>query len=814
MFDIMIQIGQNFAALFSLIFIFSLFSNSILKNRSTLQPIAVGFLFSAAAIFAMLNPVRVTEGVIVDARIVLVALAGSFGGPISGAIAVLIIAGYRIYLGGIGTAAGVVVIISAGVIGSFFSWKKIKNKEKYYSFLVLGLILAIVGLSSVILLPKEFIVPVFKRLFFPVLIFYPSAAILFGTIFGLEVTKNDTAFKLLESETKFRVLAENSTDIISRHKPDGVYLYVSPACYKLLGYQPDELIGRSVFEMIHPDDIPILTQARKEMIEQLTLSTTRFRSKHKNGDFIWLESTSHAVLDEKTNNVLEVQATTRVIDERKQVEDALHVSEERFKAIAANTPDHIIMHDRQLRYLLVVNPQLGLTQEDMLGNTDHDILSKEDADELVSVKQRVLETGEAMHFETSLTSKSGEIEYFDGTFVPTYDASEQVTGIIGYFRNVTERELAKQALKESEEKFRNLFENMNDGFALHKIILDDDRNPIDYEFIEANSVFLERVGMQAEQLIGRTALELFPQTERSWIETFGEVATSGQSMQFTNYSVELDKYYETRVYCPRPGYFAGVFSDITENKKAEIEREKLITELSAKNEELERFTYTVSHDLRAPLVTIRGFLGYLREDALKGNKDRIENDVQRIMEATNKMQELLQDLLELSRIGRMMNAPETLPFDSLVQDALEIVHGELDEQQITIQTQPNLPTVYGDRQRLTEILQNLLENAIKYMGDQPEPLIEIGQQGEEDGMPIFYVRDNGIGIASEHQQRIFDLFTKLDPETEGTGIGLALIKRIVEVHGGRIWVESEPGKGSTFYFSLQANEDTKNKTEQ
>ena len=805
MFDIMIQIGQNFAALFSLIFIFSFFSSYILKNKSTLQPIVVGFLFSAAAIFGMLNPVRVTEGVIIDARVVLVALAGTFGGPIAGAVAVLVIAGYRIYLGGIGTVAGVMVIIFAGVIGSFFSWEKIKNKETHYSFWILGVLLAIVGLSATFLLPRESLVPVLNNSFFPVIISYPVATFLFGTVFGFQIMKNDTAQKLLESETQFRLLAENSTDIISRHTPEGVYLYVSPACYKLLGYQPDELIGRSVFEMIHPDDIPILTKTRNEMIEKLALSTTRFRSRHKNGNFIWLESTSHAVWDKKTKGILEIQATTRVIAERKQVEDALRLSEERFMAIASNTPDHIIMHDRKLRYLLVVNPQLGLTQEDMLGKTDYDILSKEDADELTLVKQRVLETGEVVHLETSLTSKMGGIEHFDGTYVPTYDTNKQITGLIGYFRNITERELAKQALQESEEKFRDLFENMNDGFALHKIILDENGKPMDYEFIEANPIFLKRIGMKAEDLINHTALELFPKTEQAWIDTFGQVALSGEPMHFTNYSVEMNKYYETRLYCPRPGYFAGLFADITEQKLIEIEREKLIEELSAKNAELERFTYTVSHDLKSPIVTIRGFLGYLEQDARKGDILNLEKDIQRITDATEKMRDLLNDLLELSRIGRMMNTPENISFKDLLNDALDAIHGQVEQSQVMIQTQPDFPVVYGDRQRLVEVLQNLLENAVKYMGDQPEPYIEIGQQGDEDGNPVFYVKDNGIGISPKYHELIFGLFNKLDAKSEGTGIGLALVKRIVEVHGGRIWVESEPGKGTTFFFSLQAD---------
>ena len=249
-------------------------------------------------------------------------------------------------------------------------------------------------------------------------------------------------------------------------------------------------------------------------------------------------------------------------------------------------------------------------------------------------------------------------------------------------------------------------------------------------------------------------------------------------------------------------YVADVAWELAERKRTEDEREKLIAELETKNSELERFTYTASHDLKAPLVTIKGFLGFLKQDIASGNTERVNNNIERIGNAAVKMDQLLKDLLELSRIGRMVNPSEEISFDDLIRETLEIVHGQLEVHGITILTQPNLPVVYGDRLRLVEVLQNLLDNAAKYMGDQPSPHIEIGQRGEENAMPVFFVRDNGIGIDPEYHERIFGLFNKLDAGSEGTGIGLALVKRIVEFHGGRIWIESEMGKGSTFLFTL------------
>jgi signal transduction histidine kinase len=243
--------------------------------------------------------------------------------------------------------------------------------------------------------------------------------------------------------------------------------------------------------------------------------------------------------------------------------------------------------------------------------------------------------------------------------------------------------------------------------------------------------------------------------------------------------------------------------DISERRRSEIERERLIADLELKNAELERFVYTLSHDLKSPLVTINGFLGYLKQDAASGNLERFHQDAERIQNAVDTMQRLLSELLDLSRIGRSTNGTGKVPFDDLVREALTLVHGSLESRGVTVRTHPNLPAVYGDKPRLVEVLQNLLDNAIKYMGDQAEPVIEIGMTSYNDSNnAVFFVRDNGIGIAPKYHERIFGIFNKLDPNTEGTGIGLTLVKRIVEVHGGRIWVESDAGKGSTFFFTL------------
>jgi len=239
-------------------------------------------------------------------------------------------------------------------------------------------------------------------------------------------------------------------------------------------------------------------------------------------------------------------------------------------------------------------------------------------------------------------------------------------------------------------------------------------------------------------------------------------------------------------------------------REATAAREALIAELAAKNTELERFTYTVSHDLKAPLITIQSFAGYLAEDAAEGDAARLAADVARITQAGDRMRRLLDDLLELSRIGRIANPPADVAFADIAREAVEAVDGRIRARGVTVLVAGDLPVVRGDRTRLVEVVQNLVDNATKFMGGQERPVVEIGMApAGETGRATLFVRDNGIGIEPELAGRVFGLFAKLDPASEGTGIGLALVRRIVEVHGGSIRVESAGrDAGSTFLFTL------------
>ena len=414
---------------------------------------------------------------------------------------------------------------------------------------------------------------------------------------------------------------------------------------------------------------------------------------------------------------------------------------------------------------------------------------------------------------------------------PVRESDREVSGLVGVILDVTERNRAASALRESEERYRMFLERSSEGICRWelkepwpkgKTIDEQVGHMVKHGYVaECNDAMARLYGFAtAHELIGQRLADVRRPGSNTRVDDVGRafVASGFQPRQY-----ELNWVDEHGVSRWSANTVVGIVEDgalirtwatqrdITQRKQAEMNLEKALSEIHAasrlleiKNAELERFTYTVSHDLRSPLITIRGYLGHLERSALEGDLERFREDAGRIDRAANKMEALLRDLLALSRVGRVLKPDEDVSMNEVVQDAADLVRGPLIERRVTLHIEDQLPMVRGDRQRLAEVVQNLIENAVKFMGDQGDARIRIGTRGEPSGTVLF-VSDNGIGIDPRHQEKIFDLFEQLSPGADGTGVGLALVKRIVEAHGGRVWVESEGlGRGSTFCFTLRA----------
>jgi len=364
------------------------------------------------------------------------------------------------------------------------------------------------------------------------------------------------------------------------------------------------------------------------------------------------------------------------------------------------------------------------------------------------------------------------------------------------FYDITDQRIARESLQSSEARTRAILASIPD------MIFEISKDGTILDFMASAEI---SPVMPPSQFLGRNVKELFPPViaEQTFFALGRALATDQlHAFEYGMPPGEEVQFFEARITAITSESAILMVRDISQRKFIQTEREKLINELEDKNSELERFTYTVSHDLKSPLITIKGFLGFLEQDAINGNITRLKSDIKRIGDATEKMQLLLSELLELSRIGRLPTPYQEINFEELAREVVEFLHGRIHEKNIVVDIQENLPKIHGDRRRLFEVLQNLIDNAAKFTGPQLYPRIIIGQNGFEMGKPVFFVQDNGQGIESIHQDRIFGLFNKLDADSDGTGIGLALVKRIIEVHGGRIWVKSEVGNGATFFFTL------------
>ncbi len=251
--------------------------------------------------------------------------------------------------------------------------------------------------------------------------------------------------------------------------------------------------------------------------------------------------------------------------------------------------------------------------------------------------------------------------------------------------------------------------------------------------------------------------------------------------------------------------YTVALSDVSERRASDLERERFVAELKRRHAELERFTYAVSHDLKSPIVTIQGFLTFLEKDIALEDEVRVKKDIARISAAAQQMKRLLDDLLELSRVGRIVRNPTLVDGNLLAREAADVIATEVAAGNINLVMGTDFGTIFGERDRLLEVFQNLLANAAKFMGDQENPSITVASRTDAEEK-VYYVQDNGIGIEPEYRERVFELFERLDPAIDGSGVGLSLVKKIIETHRGRVWVEANEGGGCRVCFTVKERE--------
>ena len=624
-----------------------------------------------------------------------------------------------------------------------------------------------------------------------------------------------------ESEAKFRSYIDNSPDGVFVADKNGCYVEVNRAASAITGYSEEELLRMSLPDLLPQESLEIAL-SHFQILKESGSSSSEFEFLHKTGNKRWW-SVDAVKLSE--NRCL---GFAKDITHRKLIEETqlfiLHSGSypsggNFFESLAqylatALEMDYVCI-DRLQGDCLAAQTVAVYHNGSFKNNVAYTLKDTPCAD-VVGKDICVFPTGVRNLFPEDEALQDLQAESYLGTTLWSFDMkpigliavisrlplanrtlSEEILKLVAIrAAGELERTIAEEALRESNAYLENLI-----NYANAPIIVWDPQ----FRITRFNHAFEFLTGRNEAEVIGQSLEILFPPELTTHSMALIHKTLTGERwetveiiIQHRDGSVRTVLWNSATLFGANgqtPVATIAQGHDITVRKQYE-------KELLNKNIELERFSYTVSHDLKSPLITIESFAGSITKDIETGNLARVQGDIKRITDAAAKMTALLNDILELSRAGRTIDLPTHVDMNRLVKGVLTQLAGSLRQSSIEVLVQPDLTPVYGDEKRIAGVVQNLIENSTKYIGEQIAPRIEIGtrQDGKES---VFFVRDNGKGIAPRDCERIFGLFNKLDTGSEGTGVGLALVKRIIEAHGGRAWVESEGvGTGSTFCFTI------------
>ncbi len=365
-----------------------------------------------------------------------------------------------------------------------------------------------------------------------------------------------------------------------------------------------------------------------------------------------------------------------------------------------------------------------------------------------------------------------------------------------------------------KELWELLFNSIDEGFCIIEMIFDEKNKPVDYRFLVINSSFEKQTGLH--DAVGKRMREFAPEHEEHWFEIYGKIALTGESLRFENRAEQLHRWYDVYAFRfgePHNMQVAILFNDITERKES-IETIKSLNKqladnlekLEFANKELESFSYSVSHDLRAPLRAINGYTQILTEDFSKDLNAEAKKHIETISKNSRRMSTLIDDLLAFSRLGKKEITKNEVNMQDIVASVVLDLCNQYTIEKNRFKIGTLLP-VMGDGSLLKQVWINLISNAYKYSANNTAQSIEIGSE-QTDGVITFHVKDNGVGFDMKYYDKLFGIFQRLhsDSEFEGTGVGLAIVQRIVNRHGGKVWAQAKVNEGATFYFTIPGKE--------
>jgi PAS domain S-box-containing protein len=622
--------------------------------------------------------------------------------------------------------------------------------------------------------------------------------------------------QLQESEERFRLLAENSRDVIRLYDAEATIRYASPSCEAVLGYAPEELVGHHASEFQHPDDVASREGRQQAVIAAEDEVTVTYRSRHKNGGYVWLESSLRALRDESGGAVTGFQEAARDISERKQAEEALRAAEERYRdlfeksatGIARSTVDGtpLGVNPAWASLLGYDSPEQFITEVASMPELYVDPADRE------PITRIAFKHGTAMGLEVRLRRRDGTTIWIAGDTRTITNADGEVVGLQSSAVDISERKNVEEALRDSEERFRLLAEYSTDVIT---------RVSTDSIMRYVSPASLELYGYDPEEMVGHSAWDYIHPEDHAAVRQASRAVRlpSGHDHAVEYRARRRDGscvWVESKVrtlWDPATGEpleFHNTTRDISERKAAEAEIRRAKDEAEAANRAKSEFLSRMSHELRTPLNAILGFGQLLERAPLQ---ERQHRHAEHVVKGGRHLLTMIDEVLEISRIesGNLGISVEPVPVATSVQEALELIKPIADQRDILLDTDLGAATdihVMADAQRLKQILLNLLSNAVKYNSSGGRIRVFAAPEGET---LLLGVSDTGPGIAACDLPRLFTPFDRLGAEAsdvEGTGLGLALSRRLAEAMGGSLTATSEVGAGSTFELRLTRGEPT------
>jgi len=635
----------------------------------------------------------------------------------------------------------------------------------------------------------------------------------------LAVDRARAIARLRESERSLRALTESLPQIVWSARPDGTLDLFNRRWEEYTG-----LSGRTASEMdwlplVHEEDREQTLRRWRRAVREGTPYELEHRVRRIDGEFRWHLTRAFPLRDAE-GRVVRWFGTATDIHDRKQMEAALRTSEEEFRTtfeLSAVGQSHSAPETGRL---LRVNRKLceitGYSEEELLGRTFFDITHPEDRERNRADYERLLR-GEIneLSMEKRYIRKDGEVIWVDVSTAIVRDPSGRPLRCVAAVQDTTARRHAEEELRASGNQFRQLAD------AMPQIVWSataDGR--VDY----CNKRWYDLTGgPPCEDGDDPWAPVLHPEDAEAHAAAWRESMRTGQPMQVEyrvleratgQYRWHLGRMVPVLDASGKVARWYGSSTDIDDQKIAQQRLSELVDELNRSNRELEDFAHIASHDLKEPLRGIRNYSSFLLEDygdVLDAEGQRKLRTIDRL---GKRMDDLISSLLYYSQVGRTELAIENTDLNQVVLEVLESLGPLLSERGVDVRLPRPLPTVRCDRVRVAEVYRNLISNAIKY-NNKPDPWVEISwrppasEPEREGAWPVLYVRDNGIGIPARHYGTVFGIFKRLHGRDEyggGTGSGLAFVKRIIERHRGRVWIESADGEGTTFCFTLGREE--------